>query len=107
MDRLLDNRYNARYNVAMDNKPVISMAKPRDSYIKKTPGVCGGRACIRDTRVPVWTVIECRLSGMKLADIAANFPGITRDDFWECAVYYGIHYDEINRDIQEQSEETP
>lgn len=26
--------------------------------IKKTPGVCGGDACIGNTRIPVWSLVS-------------------------------------------------
>lgn len=28
--------------------------------IEKTPGVCGGSACIASTRIPVWGLVEAR-----------------------------------------------
>ena len=28
------------------------------SEVKKTPGVSGGAACVRDTRIPVWTLVQ-------------------------------------------------
>ncbi len=28
------------------------------SGIQKTPGVCGGDACIRETRIPVWVLVN-------------------------------------------------
>ena len=28
--------------------------------IQKTPGVCGGYACVRQTRIPVWTLVSFR-----------------------------------------------
>ena len=30
------------------------------SGIQKTPGVCGGDACIRQTRIPVWVLVNAR-----------------------------------------------
>ena len=28
--------------------------------IQKIPGVCGGHACVRNTRIPVWTLVSLR-----------------------------------------------
>ena len=33
------------------------------SWVQKTPGVCGGRACIRNTRITVWGVVNSRRLG--------------------------------------------
>lgn len=32
--------------------------------VKKTPGVAGGHACIRNTRIAVWTLISLSQQGM-------------------------------------------
>jgi hypothetical protein len=29
-------------------------------HITKSPGICGGDACIRGTRIPVWTLVGYR-----------------------------------------------
>lgn len=31
--------------------------------IQVTPGVCGGQPCIRNTRIPVWTLVAFRQQG--------------------------------------------
>ena len=31
--------------------------------IQKTKGICGGYARIRDTRIPVWSLVSLRLQG--------------------------------------------
>lgn len=37
--------------------------------ITKTPGVCGGDACFRGHRIPVWTVVNYRRLGGSEADL--------------------------------------
>jgi len=32
--------------------------------VKKTPGVAGGHACIRNTRIAVWTLVSLSQQGM-------------------------------------------
>ena len=34
-----------------------------ETVIQHTPGVCGGNACIRNTRIPVWTLVSLRSQG--------------------------------------------
>ena len=31
--------------------------------INKTPGLCGGEACIRDSRIAVWTLVQLKKLG--------------------------------------------
>ena len=48
--------------------------------IEKTPGVCGGDACIAKTRIPVWSLVNSRRLGMDEAEILYNFPTLNRED---------------------------
>ncbi|MBI3118847.1 MAG: DUF433 domain-containing protein [Candidatus Hydrogenedentes bacterium] len=67
--------------------------------IAKTPGVCGGRACIRGTRIPVWTVVKLQRMNYAPQDILRNFPSLRETDLVEAQVYYALHTQEIDRDI--------
>lgn len=73
--------------------------------ISKTPGVCGGRACIEGTRMPVWSLVNHRLLGFTEWEILYNFPSITPQDLKNAWVYYNKNQAEINKDIQENEEE--
>jgi uncharacterized protein (DUF433 family) len=42
------------------------------SWVQKTPGVCGGRACIRNTRITVWGVVNSRRLGAADEQILEN-----------------------------------
>src|SRR5712692_2863160 len=35
----------------------IEVLRTEDSWIQKTPDICGGDACIRNTRLPVWSLV--------------------------------------------------
>ncbi|MDB5306486.1 MAG: hypothetical protein JWO38_688 [Gemmataceae bacterium] len=48
--------------------------------IQKTPGVMGGEACVRRTRIPVWTLVLARKLGRTDADLLADFPGLVPAD---------------------------
>lgn len=48
--------------------------------IQATPGVCGGCARIRDTRIPVWTLISFRQQGADEAELLRNYPDLTPQD---------------------------
>jgi uncharacterized protein (DUF433 family) len=63
--------------------------------VKKTPGVAGGHACIRNTRIAVWTLISLSHQGMGEGKLLNNFPGLTPFDLLAAQVYYQAHKDEI------------
>jgi uncharacterized protein (DUF433 family) len=63
--------------------------------VKKTPGVAGGCACIRDTRIAVWTIISLKNQGADETELSLDFPGLTRFDFLAAQAYYQTHRDEI------------
>ncbi len=67
--------------------------------IQKTNGVCGGHARIRNTRIPVWTLISLQNQGADDAELLHNFPGLTPFDLTMARAYYARHGDEINREI--------
>jgi len=72
--------------------------------IKKTPGVCGGDACIGNTRIPVWSLAIDRTLGMSDADILAAFPDLTAADLVNAWAYAEAHPEEIDRAIRENEE---
>ncbi len=74
------------------------------SRITKTPGVCGGRACIRGHRITVWGLEAHRRAGMTDAEILESIRGLTVDDLHAALEYAAAHPDEIERDIRENEE---
>ena len=51
-------------------------------HIAKTPGVCGGRACIAGHRIRVMDIVVWHeMRGCTAAEVAEMFPGITRAMF--------------------------
>ena len=51
-----------------------------ETWIRKTPNVCGGDACIRNTRIMVWLLEAYRRSGMSNASILESYPSLTEAD---------------------------
>lgn len=64
--------------------------------VKKTPGVAGGHACIRNTRIAVWTLISLAQQGMNDEGLMKNFSGLTPFDLLAARVYYQAHQAEID-----------
>jgi uncharacterized protein (DUF433 family) len=65
--------------------------------IQKTPGVCGGAACVGDHRIPVWLLVLKKKMGQSDADILAGYPALTADDLAACWAYYQQEPLEIER----------
>ena len=74
------------------------------SWISKTPGVCGGDACIRTTRHTVAGLVEWRQLGLTDARILDHHPDLSQADLDAAWAYYAEHPDEIDRAIRENAE---
>ncbi len=64
--------------------------------IHKTPGICGGAARIRDTRIPVWTIVAYQQQGANEAELLYNYSGLTLQDLEAVANYYDRNREEID-----------
>jgi uncharacterized protein (DUF433 family) len=71
------------------------------SWISKKPGRCGGDACVRESRIPVWRLVERRQNGQADADILRSLPDLTPDDLAAAWEYAAAHPDESARSIWE------
>lgn len=72
----------------------------QQSWIQKTPNVCGGDACIRKTRITVWGLVLSRKLGAADIDILENIVGVTPDDLEVAWDYYRLHPAEIDEQIR-------
>ncbi|MBE9066031.1 DUF433 domain-containing protein [Leptolyngbya cf. ectocarpi LEGE 11479] len=68
--------------------------------IRKTPGVCGGEACIEGTRIPVWVLTSYRQLGVKDSDQLYNYPTLTALDLANAWTYAAANPEEIEAAIQ-------
>jgi uncharacterized protein (DUF433 family) len=70
-------------------------------HITKTPGVCGGRACIAGHRIRVMDIVLYHEEiGRTPAEIAEMFPGITLADAHAALAYYHDNRAEIENDFE-------
>ncbi|WOD37209.1 DUF433 domain-containing protein [Nodosilinea sp. E11] len=67
--------------------------------VQKTPGVCGGHARIRSTRIAVWTLISLQNQGADDDELLHNFPGLTPFDLIAARSYYASQPEEIDSAI--------
>jgi uncharacterized protein (DUF433 family) len=72
--------------------------------ITKTPGVCGGEACIDGTRIAVWLLVEAKQLGITEAELLADYDHITAVDLVNAWAYAASHPEEIAAAIQVNNE---
>ncbi len=72
--------------------------------ITKTPGICGGDACIRGHRLPVWVLVGYRQLGTSDADLLRNYPTLTQSDLQAAWEYAAAYPEEIEQAIRENEE---
>jgi len=73
----------------------------KKSWVGKTPGVCGGRACVRNTRITVWGLVNSRRLGLADEQILENIVGLMPEDLQAAWDYYQEHPAEIDEDIRD------
>jgi uncharacterized protein (DUF433 family) len=65
-------------------------------HITRTPGVCGGKACIAGHRIRVQDIyVLHERRGLSADEIVAEFPQITHADVYASLAYFWDHRDEI------------
>ena len=67
------------------------------TWISKEPGRCGGDACVRDTRITVWGLVDWRRLGQSDADILQSIRGLTVADLAAAWEYAAAHPEEIEQ----------
>jgi len=50
------------------------------SRVTVDAGVCGGRPCIRDTRIEIAVILDGLAEGLTIEEIIDHYPQLTRED---------------------------
>ena len=74
---------------------------PPESWIQSRPNVCGGAACVRDTRITVWGLAASRRLGLNDEEIMRRIHGLTPADLMAAWRYCDEHPEEIDLAIRE------
>jgi uncharacterized protein (DUF433 family) len=69
--------------------------------IFRTPGVCGGDACLGAMRISVWQLEESRRAGASDEHILEMYPQLSREDLARAWRYVETHRAEIENAIRE------
>lgn len=72
--------------------------------ISKTPGVCGGEACIAGTRIAIWLLVEAQQLGISEAQLLQDYPHLTAADLVNAWAYADAHPEEIASAIRANNE---
>jgi type III restriction enzyme len=73
--------------------------------VQKTPDVCGGEACIRNTRIPVWSIVRALQLGAREEELLSYFvTPLTPADVHAALKYYQEHVEEIDTEIRQNEE---
>lgn len=74
------------------------------SGIEKTPGVCGGDACMVGTRIPVWVLVNARRLGVSESELLQDYPSLRAADLVNAWAYAEVYAQEIELAIRENEE---
>ncbi|HEV3146712.1 MAG TPA: DUF433 domain-containing protein [Gemmataceae bacterium] len=74
-------------------------------WIQKTPDVCGGDSCIRNTRITVWGLVNSRQLGASESQILENIVGLRPEDLVAAWEYYRENSAEIDEGIRLNEED--
>ncbi len=76
------------------------MSAPAQDRITRTPGVCGGKACIAGHRVRVLDIVVWHEhQGMTPDEIVSHVPTITLADVHAALAFYFDHIEEIQQEM--------
>lgn len=75
-----------------------------EPWIRKTPGVCGGDACIGQRRIAVWMLVEAKSLGITDEQLLTDYdPPLTRAELDAAWRYAAAHPDEIAEAIRQNN----
>jgi uncharacterized protein (DUF433 family) len=71
--------------------------------IQKTPGICGGSPHIRNTRIPVRSLVQYRKEGTSDCELLEIYPTLKQADLKAAWKYYNLYQNEIDQEIEEEN----
>jgi uncharacterized protein (DUF433 family) len=84
----------------------VPMSAATEARIRKTPGVMGGEACIRSTRIPVWVLVGYRRLGTGDTRLLEFYPTLTQEDLDAAWEYHREHPAEIEEAIRRNEDDS-
>jgi len=71
--------------------------------IQKTPRICGGSPHIRNTRIPVRSLVQYRQLGTSDSELLEIYPSLKQPDLKAAWKYYDLYQNEIDQEIEEEN----
>lgn len=95
-----------------DEKAQVVQLLSQDKFtqgrgIEKTPSVCGGSACIANTRIPIWVLVDAHRLGITESQLLDDYPTLSAVDLVNAWNYAEAFPDEIEAAIRENNEGLP
>ena len=81
------------------------VTKVEHAYIERVQGIQGGRPVIKGTRTPVRSIVVYHRMGFTPEEIQIKLPHLTLAQIYDALSYYYDFKDEIDHDIDTDSEE--
>ena len=79
------------------------MSTSAENRITRTPGICGGKACIAGHRVRVLDIVVWHEhQGMTPDEIVSHVPTITLGDVHAALAYYFDHIEDIQQEMRDE-----
>ncbi len=74
----------------------VVLAGPNgEALVRKTPDVCGGDACVRQTRIMVWLLASYMRQGVSDKTLLEYYPSLNAEDLEAAREYGRLHPEEI------------
>ncbi len=96
--RLVDSLVQIIESLTAEERTILEQ-RLNSKLIQATPGVCGGQQRIRNTRIPVWTLVSFRKLGADDEELLRNYPSLSKDDLTAAWSYYEQYREECDRAI--------
>ncbi len=88
----------------VQDSEVVLRGPDGEAFVRKTPGICGGDACVGNTRIMVWLLVGYRKQGVTDAQLLQYYPGLASKYLTAAWEYYRLHPDEIDQTLLEVDE---
>jgi uncharacterized protein (DUF433 family) len=80
--------------------------KTKYFYVEKRAGVCGGRAVVKGTRIPVWLIFQRYRGGQTPEEIQSVHPHLSLSQIHGAVAHAFDHLAEIQNDLTSNKEST-
>ena len=77
----------------------MPVTKSEHLYIEKDSAKYEGKAVIKNTRIPVASIVNHYRSGMSIEEILEGYPSITPAQLFDALSYYFDNKEEIDKEL--------